>query len=674
MKKIDFHIHTVPTNRDSDFEFNIKQLKEYLEHREIDGIAITNHNQFNLNQYKEIADEISIDVFPGIEITIEGGHILIISNGKELSDFDDKCKRLSKSIKDADGSICVSDLKQIFPDLSKYLLIPHYKKKPSLKDNTLSELSPFITAGEVASPKKFRYCINATDSLVPVYFSDLRISENLIEFPTRQTYIDATDLSFPAIKTCLSDKNKVFLSREDGHNFFDALDNGLRLSTGLNVILGGRSTGKSYTLNRINSSFDNVKYIQQFSLLERNEENDEKKFNEILSQGHSLFSQNYLEEFRDVVNSMVGVNLEKSERSIEKYISSLIKNAKESEKADSYSNAKLFSETEFSQNDLGNLKSLIDAIETLIENKEYRSIIDNHIPINNMKYLAIELMQKYVEESELNLKKRFLNDLINDIQKSLQIHTAATPIEDVDLYQIAIEQKKVDKFIDAVSVIKNEKEISRTDIQGFKIVAKKRSFSGAKELKHLSGRMLSFSDAFQSYSEPYVYLKALRDIEGLPEAEYYRYFAKIEYRILNKHEFDVSGGERSEFRLLQAINDSMQFDMLLIDEPESSFDNLFLMKNVIKLIKDISKSIPVVIVTHNNTVGASIKPDYVIYTRRMITGNTVKYEVYSGFPSDKLLTSPDGKTLKNFDVLLDCLEAGQIPYKERGCSYEILKN
>jgi len=121
-------------------------------------------------------------------------------------------------------SISVSKLKRIFPDLSKYILIPHYDKKPSIKEEIIIKLKRFITAGEVASPKKFNYCIKNADSLVPVCFSDIRIDDRLSSFPTRKTYIDAADVSFVAIRMCLGDRNKVFLSRKDGHHFFDALD------------------------------------------------------------------------------------------------------------------------------------------------------------------------------------------------------------------------------------------------------------------------------------------------------------------------------------------------------------------------------------------------------------------------------------------------------------------
>ena len=46
------------------------------------------------------------------------------------------------------------------------------------------------------------------------------------------------------------------------------------------------------------------------------------------------------------------------------------------------------------------------------------------------------------------------------------------------------------------------------------------------------------------------------------------------------------------------------------------------------LIKDISMNMPVILVTHNNTVGASIKPVYLIYTKRVIKDEKATYERY----------------------------------------------
>ncbi|MBM3138002.1 MAG: PHP domain-containing protein, partial [Chloroflexi bacterium] len=274
MKKIDLHIHTISTNSDCYFEFSIEQLKNYIEKREIDGIAITNHNHFDLEQFQLISDSLTIVTFPGIEIDLGKGHILLISDVNEFEDFNEKCNTLSNTISNGNGSISFQELQEVFQDLSRYILIPHYRKNPEIDDETLRQLRPYISAGEVPSVKKFIYCQKDPDSIVPVMFSDIRCSNTISEFPPRQTYIDAGDISFGALRTCLRDKNKVFLSEKDGHKFFDALDTGLRLSTGLNVILGERSSGKTYTLNRLFSSHENVKYIEQFSLLVRDEQTD----------------------------------------------------------------------------------------------------------------------------------------------------------------------------------------------------------------------------------------------------------------------------------------------------------------------------------------------------------------------------------------------------------------
>ena len=115
--------------------------------------------------------------------------------------------------------------------------------------------------------------------------------------------------------------------------------------------------------------------------------------------------------------------------------------------------------------------------------------------------------------------------------------------------------------------------------------------------------------------------------------------------------------------------------MLLIDEPESSFDNIFLREKVNKIIRDIAREMPVIIVTHNNTVGASIHPDFIIHTKRFITDHhKIQYARYYGLPSDKTLKDCNGNELSNIDVTLDCLEAGEEAYNERSRDYEILKN
>lgn len=228
MRKIDFHLHTVASPLDAEFEFCQSKLDEYINGAGLECIAITNHNLFDKAQFITISDHIDIPVYPGIEVNLERGQILVISDGEDLDEFDAACRQVTTKCNEFGGSIGVEDFKHIFGDLGKLILIPHYEKKPPIDDQTLACLSPFVTAGEVSSPKKFMYCMKGDDRLVPVYFSDCRIRQDLNALPIRQTFLDCSELNFKAIKECLRDKSKVALSRDDGNSLFRSLRMGSR--------------------------------------------------------------------------------------------------------------------------------------------------------------------------------------------------------------------------------------------------------------------------------------------------------------------------------------------------------------------------------------------------------------------------------------------------------------
>ena len=94
-----------------------------------------------------------------------------------------------------------------------------------------------------------------------------------------------------------------------------------------------------------------------------------------------------------------------------------------------------------------------------------------------------------------------------------------------------------------------------------------------------------------------------------------------------------------------------------------------------KVIKEIAEKMPVIISTHNSTIGGSIKPDYILYTEKKIdeTGKPV-FRLYSGKPTEKFLKDVDDNSIKNYEITLNSLEAGEDAYSERKGMYEILKN
>jgi len=675
MKKVDFHIHTQKSFVDSAFELDVAKLKEYTEKLGLDAIAITNHNLFDLQQFRTITHELDIIVLPGIELNLGKGHghALMISDNTDIEDFALKCSRIFEICKTHDEYVSVAQLQEIYGDLSKYLIIPHYDKHPPVDSDTLKELGSNFIAGEVTSAKKFMYAQKNADSPTPMLFSDSRAKSDWA-FTTRQTFLDIDEVNIASIKMCLSDKSKVSLSAEDGNELIQVTPSGVLISSGLTVLLGGRSSGKSYTLDEIENYTSNVKYIRQFDLIEQNPETAAKEFNERVGQKQDADGEVYLRKFSTVVEDVRNISLESDDFKVGTFVSSLLKAADEAKLQDEYSKAILFSETPFQILDSEKLKNLIEAVTELLNPGVYEPITDKHIEKESLKSLHTDLVETLWREQLDRKKSGWVNTVVSDIKFGLGSSSAATQVKDVDLWEIAKNKKKIQKFEEIVGLLQQPRIIVERDVQQFKIQESTKKFMNAQELKDFSHRTLAFSDAYAVYGKPYEYLKVLKAKEELEPASLYKYFVKIKYDILNRYGVPVSGGERAEFKLINEIDGAAESDLLLIDEPESSFDNLFLSGEVNQVIKNIAANTPVVVVTHNSTVGASVKPNYILYTERKIIEGVASYAVYSGFATSKTLIAKNGDSVSNNDITLKYLEAGKDKYDERNRMYEMLEN
>jgi len=128
----------------------------------------------------------------------------------------------------------------------------------------------------------------------------------------------------------------------------------------------------------------------------------------------------------------------------------------------------------------------------LLENKEYRTIINKHISDESLKSLILELIQTHNEIYQQNLKKSWTNDLINRIKDDLRFRSSTTAIEEIDFSRIQLEKIKAAKFRDLVKKLQTEKEIDSKEIRGFRVVARTKNIpvrvnlkQKVKELYHL---------------------------------------------------------------------------------------------------------------------------------------------------------------------------------------------
>lgn len=684
MIKIDFHIHTINTEYDNDFSFSQKQLKYYTDSQKINAIAITNHNTFDINQYYEIKNDlIDVQVFPGCELTVhpDKWHLVIITNNDEDSVklFNERIKSLSSTFYLSKNFPTIHDINKEFPEINKYIYIPHLDKEPAINDDTLENIRDRIYCGEVSSIKKFIYKIKEdNNNITPLLFSDYRPQSDVTieDLPIKQTFIQCIDVNFSSIQNALIDKSKVHFQNSGQDKLFNAADN-INISTGLTIIVGGRSSGKTYLLNKICKNNSNVKYIKQFELLDKDEKKSEQEFNKTLKERNTNFIEEYLSEYKKVVDEVATISQVEDEKEIEDYLDTLLASAREEETKDVYAKCIMFSEIDYEIKDTGSIEKLIQSLNTLIRNTEFRSIIDqelNHSKLISLKEKFLKALKERILENTINC---YINNIISSCKTELQKNTAYTKINDCDFSKAYVNKNKIEKFSKLTKALQAYKVIGTKEFSGFKAEVHKDKFNKIEEIKSRINYQGALTVEFSKYNNPYDYLQALKDNEQIQVQEYYKMFVNIEYVLLNKYGRKVSGGERSEYNLISKLVGAEKFDMLLIDEPESSFDNLFLSQDVNKQLKRLSKLMPVVIATHNSTIGMSIMPDYLIHTRRIIDKDSGKdtYRVYSGLPTEiELIENDNEHKIKTKTVLLDYFEAGKDTYDERKQQYEMLND
>ena len=238
---------------------------------------------------------------------------------------------------------------------------------------------------------------------------------------------------------------------------------------------------------------------------------------------------------------------------------------------------------------------------------------------------------------------------------------------------MALREVKRKKFEEIVNAIKKPSVIFTEPKGTFTIRISKNPYQNVSDIKKRGGISTSLYDCYDLYDSPVDFLCKLKDY-GVDSSLLHKAFVGIDYKVMNSDGLEVSGGERSEFIFIQRIQDAQLYDILLIDEPESSFDNVFLSDQINGFIKNMASVMPVIVSTHNSTIGKSIKPNYVIYAEKKIENGERVFRLYSGYPDAKKLVTVNGDEIDNFDVTITSLEAGEKIYKERSGMYEELKN
>ena len=672
--KIDLHVHSVANQYlDSPFNYSSECMKTYVNSNEYDVIAITNHNLFDETNFKQIKEDLSdlnVKVFPGIEISLEEGHILVIAD--DANDDIDKLKAISREIHnnefDDHYRMSISDFNNLVCG-NNFIIIPHYKKFPAISDETISKINDCIKCGEVDSIKHY-FKLKKEGSYVPLYFSDIRIGlsdhrENYKD-KSRFTYLKCDCKNFKKIKESLENPKFVYVGANEEDYIFDILNGSAKGFNGINVLLGKRSSGKTYSLNHISEENNSsTLYIKQFEITK---ECSDSQFHEL----SKINEQNLiLESCRGLINifDYVDKNIKSENLKLSDYINSLKGNAHDSV-SDFFSKLPLFNYEPYSANSSLNKKTICSAILTLLKtDKEDKMIINKYITDESLSNMFKAFIYRYREEYKYDKLKEQVNIICESISNSLSFNSSAIQIKDCNFETLFKERYIKKKFNDLINNFK-EHIVSETFIceKFWKKVTLFRQTNKTKMKSILGVSQLNKIDYLTDLDPFSAYLQAIQDVNIKSGSGDYRYrlFFDYDVKISNQNKSEISGGQRAEFVLLNKLNDYQKYDLVLIDEMESSFDNPFLNKEIVSIVKKISNKCIVFLSTHNNNLGVSLNPDFYIY-HSIKNGNYVRYY---GRSNDEYLVEVGGDKIKLVDVLLETMEASDVAYKERNKKYE----
>ncbi|WP_449455890.1 hypothetical protein [Streptococcus suis] len=679
-KKIDFHIHTVSSIKDSDFSFSLDWLRRYVENTELDSIAITNHDLFDRDNFDIITQTLTdVKVYPGIELTLDIGHVNIVFPTDcvdELSLFSNWLSQVHQTQTD---SITSMQLCEQLPCWNKGIYIYELGKSKGVK-KIPDILSEAVSVGGVPNQLRFNIAHGNPSSLVPCLFSDAHATDDdsdnrndINKLRNKQTYIQVDTCEFEDIKRCLQDRSKVSINKDYLQDVVNV--GGVNISSGLNLVVGKRGTGKTYFLNKIKEEYDEEDYyeIKQFETARADEYIEKQRRTQGLSALHH-WQEKYKNEFSKIKEYIKDSDTEQD--NIDNFLKDVKRFANEMARSQSSQKYLLFQEAEYELSNVNFLKDALINIKEVIEKDEVWDLLADGIQKKN-HFIEVysELRALYLKYTRDNIVKNYINDIMKEVKDTVTARTGISKVQKCSINKIIHKQqleKKINDFLERIIV---ETSLKNERIHGYQIQVNLAPYESASQFqKEIGTREAVNNDLMEYYrnKEFTAFLNNLKYKNFYNEANFAEYLVRKEVRLLDSDGVPASGGQAVGFALMLRLNEAKNKPIILIDEPESSLDNAYIKSDLNGELKKLAKNSMVVVITHNSTLGTLLKPDYLIITSKDDRGG---YSVMSGeFSSSKVKDSVIDIEEKSYEKFIEAMESGIDSYTEKGEIYASLNS
>jgi len=679
VKKIDFHIHTIASKKDYKFDFSLEWLRDYVTEAKLDSIAITNHDLFDLDNYleiKESLEELNCVVYPGMELSLEGGHVNIVFNETEAEILSSFSSWIEQNKIDFKSKITTAEYIENMKKWAEGIYIFELGKSNSL--NVPEELSSVVSVGGVSNQLKFQSIFLNDNELTPVLFSDAHATKkdfdrkrndiNLLKH--KNTFLQIDNCSFNEIKNCISDKIKVAVNSDWLSNVIEIGDH--RVSTGLNLIVGKRGTGKTYFFNKVKKQYpiEEIYEIAQFETA-KSEEYIEKHRKKQGLKAFENWKNKYSTQF-DAIREYLNDSSGDFNRDVDNYLESIKVYARDTANSNSSSKYKLTKEASFEVISSASLKKYLHSLKEIITNDDFWTYLKEP---EIKKKVFIETYQELRDTYTRNIKegklKEKVNGIINAVKSISRSKNGISKVEECNFSETMLKIKTEESINTFLNEIMVEQELKSETLYSYKIVVKVSPYESAREFRENHSTSEAVKDELIA---PYLEKDYIEFLKNLARKSFYNssnlaeYFMHLEVDLLDSHDTPASGGQAAGFALILRLEEAKEKSIILIDEPEASLDNAYIKDDLITAIKRLKGYSTVFVITHNSTLGTLLGPDYLIVTKKIAAND---YQVLTGEYSSKIISNST-EDIESYDLFVEAMEAGIETYEKKGEVYESL--
>ena len=707
--RIDLHCHTLRTKKGDGVGRNVTPnvFRSKIEMADVKIVAVTNHNCFDIKQFKALktaVEDICL-VWPGIEIDVKGTtdkfHLIVICNPDDLNAFNERCKHLFEG---EDINVSLHTMEEVcstFIDCDA-IFIPHFhNKKPAITEDDREKLISQVKdpARVFIEPRDHRTLgVLVRNNFNAIIGSDVKdwtkyeestFAELRLPVGSFSEFLLLARRDAGVVKTLLCQKPPIVLIGKP----HESVNLNLEIYPDVNIIFGQKGTGKTEIIKSLyDAMIKDGHTCKKYIASERSEDfSSLLSIREMHADPSKLDADLCEEEFRYIRNWV-----DNNPVSISTYVNWVKTKGNSSNKArmritesvhDSFFAGDRYCKH---KQDMNTVETIIEGIQS-IELEHYISAAETE-ELQRLLLALRESIQRNRKEDAVNEEAvRLVNYTIDKI-KELADRSSDTVSRPSTPGLVAFAESRIRLYVAISKILHslsrpeyNERELLGTleDKGSIYINRKYRMLCslsrteefpsfGIRRLREIQEHLLWISHNVFSQEIPSSVAK-LNDLCDESSITSIKPFLGLSKQVITEDgkEYKPSNGEIGILLLQQTLKEDAE--AYFLDEPELGMGNSYIDTDIRPLISNLAKQRKyVVIATHNANIAVRTLP----YTSIFRTHENGEYKTYVGNPFDDKLTNLNNKNdIRSWaEESMHSLEGSKEAFYERKDIYESRDN